>query len=132
MRLPETAPKNEQENLLPLVNVVFLLLIFFMVAGAFTKPEVFSIDPVIANTEINAETNTLTVIMNIDGKLAIEDEIVSSEQLISVIQSYMQENSQQTVHLKVDANADAIHIVELLAILAETDLQAIHLLTSNQ
>ena len=33
MRFEPSRPKNDEERILPLINVVFLLLIFFMLAG---------------------------------------------------------------------------------------------------
>ena len=52
MHIQEQQSKRELENLLPLVNVVFLLLIFFMVAGAFSSPELFTIKPTVAKNEL--------------------------------------------------------------------------------
>ncbi len=132
MRLPVEQSKREHENLLPLVNVVFLLLIFFMVAGAFSSPEAFNIQPVNAVTEKNADTAVLTILMNVEGELAIEDRIVSSEEVISIVQASMQNDSLKKVQLKSDANAEAFNIVELLEELAKTDLETLHILTSNQ
>ena len=42
MDLAEPEEKKVFENILPLVNIVFLLLIFFMIAGTLIKPEALS------------------------------------------------------------------------------------------
>ena len=130
MQLPEKYVKREFENLLPLVNVVFLLLIFFMVAGAFSTPDPFSIDPTIAKNDANADTKILTIIMSEQGELAVDNQIMTIEDVISMIQEYTQAQTLEKVQLKPDANADALHVVTLFEQLSHTDLHAIHVLTS--
>lgn len=130
MQLPEKQAVREFENLLPLVNVVFLLLIFFMVAGAFNSPDPFSIDPTIAENDNIADSKTLTILMSDQGEFAVENQIVAVNELILIIQQNLQNQSLQRVQLKPDANADAVIVVELLERLGETELEAIHILTS--
>ena len=130
MRLPEKHAPKEFENLLPLVNVVFLLLIFFMVAGAFSTPNPFKFEPTIAENETVTEATTLTLVMSGEGELALDNEIITSEQAILIIQQKLQENSLQKVQLKPDAHANALDVLSLLERLAVTELDAIHILTS--
>ena len=130
MQLPEKHVKHDFENLLPLVNVVFLLLIFFMVAGAFSTPDPFTIQPTIAKNDSNADTKVLTIIMSDQGELAVDNQIMSIEKVITLIQEHIHTQSLEKVQLKPDANADALHVVELFEQLSRTELRAIHVLTS--
>jgi len=130
MKLAADKPKQDHENLLPLVNVVFLLLVFFMVTGAFSSPEPFSIEPVIAETDTVAEPKTVTIIMSSKGEFAIDNEIMSIDQVIYEVESYINNNSLKKLQLKSDAEAEALHVVELLERLGKTDIEAIHILTS--
>ena len=131
MRLPEKPIQREYENLLPLVNVVFLLLIFFLVAGAFSSPDPFTITPTIAENDSAADVKILTILMSNQGELAINKEIVNIDTLIAMIQENLRNQSLKKVQLKPDADADALHVVELLERLSETELEAIHLLTNK-
>jgi len=131
VKLPEKQPQREYENLLPLVNVVFLLLIFFMVAGAFSSPDPFAITPTLAENESDADAKILTILMSNQGELAVNKEIMSTETLIALIQENLHSQSLKKVQLKPDADADALHVVELLERLSETELEAIHLLTNK-
>ncbi len=132
MQLPEKPAQREYENLLPLVNVVFLLLIFFMVAGAFSSPDPFTITPTIAENGSAADAKILTILMSSQGELAVNKEIMSTETLIALIQENIHNQSLKKVQLKPDADADALHVVELLERLSETELEAIHLLTNER
>ncbi len=130
MHIPEQSPKRELENLLPLVNVVFLLLIFFMVAGAFSSPELFSITPTVAHNESLADQQVLTVVVNQQGELAINQDRVSDELLPTIINDYLTNNPNNKVQLKPDAGVEALRIVELLERLSESNLKAINIMTS--
>lgn len=131
MKIEEHRSKHVFENMLPLVNVVFLLLIFFMVAGAFNKPELFNIDAPKAQSELAAERKILTILMNQDGQLAVNDLQISKEALTETVQQFITTNKHTKVQLKADANSKAVIIVELMELLNSTDLQAIHLLTTS-
>ncbi len=130
MYIQEQTDKKEFENLLPLVNVVFLLLIFFMVAGAFSSPELFSINPTIAKNETQAKQKVLTILVNKQGALAINQQEISLQALKVIINNYLADNPKQKIQLKSDAETEAIRIVEILESLGETELEAVHIMTS--
>ena len=131
MQIQQPAAKKELENLLPLVNVVFLLLIFFMLAGAFTSPEFFSITPTIAKNETQADPQILTILMNQKGELAIEQNRISDATLKTRINNYLDEYPKQKVQLKPDARAEAVRLVEVLELLGTTKLDAVHIVTTE-
>lgn len=130
MHIPDQPAKRELENLLPLVNVVFLLLIFFMVAGAFSSPELFTIKPTIAENELLADQQVLTIVVNQQGELAINQDRVTEESLPAIVNEYLENNPNNKVQLKSDANSEALRIVELLERLGTSNLDAIHIMTS--
>ncbi len=123
---PKTQPR---ENILPLINVVFLLLIFFMLAGAFTDPELFKINIPTATNDNNADKKTLMLLMNSDGELAFNNSQVSQEELRAIIINKVANSSLFQIQLKADADVDAIRLVELMEMLSDTGLKSLHLLT---
>ena len=131
MHIQEQQSKRDLENLLPLVNVVFLLLIFFMVAGAFSSPELFTIKPTVAENELLADQQVLTILVNQQGEIAINQDRVTEESLPEIINTYLENNPNSKVQLKPDAGAEALRIVELLEKLAASNLDAIHIMTST-
>ena len=130
MHIPDQPAKRELENLLPLVNVVFLLLIFFMVAGAFSSPELFTIKPTIAENDLLADQQVLTILVNQQGELAINQDRVAEESLPAIINQYLVNNPNSKIQLKPDAKTEALRIVELLERLGASNLDAIHIMTS--
>lgn len=75
MQLPEPRRRPAEDNLLPLINIIFLLLIFFMLAGQMTAPGALVAEPPDARTglELN-EAARLTIAA--DGRLAWDGELI--------------------------------------------------------
>lgn len=68
--------RRGDENLLPMINVVFLLLIFFLIAARLTAPEPFAVTPPEALSETEAQ-GEFTLFLAADGRIgyrAMENE----------------------------------------------------------
>lgn len=64
--------RKPEENLLPMINVIFLLLIFFLIAARMTAPEPFAVSPPQAMTEAEAQGD-FTLFIAADGLLGYRD-----------------------------------------------------------
>ena len=129
MQLKQQNISTSDENILPLVNVVFLLLIFFMLAGAFSRPDLFKIELPVAENDNFADRQTLTIIMNDDGELAYNDLIIDLQKLEEFVANEIEINSIEILQLKADANMNAVKLLDVIEILKNTDLDTIHLIT---
>ena len=72
---------NGDESILPLTNVVFLLLIFFMLAGRLASPEAFDIQPPVSTSEAQARRDGLEIQLSADGDIAIDGQAVDLDAL---------------------------------------------------
>ena len=129
MQLKQPPTTQNFENILPLVNVVFLLLIFFMLAGAFSKPDPFKVVVPTAIKDNAADLKVLTILMNSEGEIAPDQTIITNEDLQKVVTDKVENESLIQLQLKADANASAIRLVEVMENLSVTGLNSIHLLT---
>ena len=129
MQLKQPPTTQNFENILPLVNVVFLLLIFFMLAGAFSKPDPFKVVVPTAINDNAADLKVLTILMNSEGEIAPDQTIITNEDLQKVVTDKVENESLTQLQLKADANASAIRLVEVMENLSVTGLNSIHLLT---
>ena len=64
--------RTSEENVLPLINIVFLLLIFFMIAGALSASAPFELDPPTARAADKAPAPTGGISIAADGRIALE------------------------------------------------------------
>ena len=132
MKITEERPKKNFENILPLVNVVFLLLIFFMLAGSFSKPDFYKVKTPVADNDDPVDRKLVTIIMNTDGNLAIENDSYSDAGLEAYIRSKTSgDNKLPLVQLKADRGARSDRLLEVMEILAVLGVESLHLLTQQ-
>jgi len=129
MQLRQPPITQKFENILPLVNVVFLLLIFFMLAGAFSKPDAFKVVVPTAENDNAADRKVLTILMNPAGELALDNSIISSDALKKIVTDEVENGSLAQLQLKADANVNATRLIDVMEILSDTGLNSLHLLT---
>lgn len=73
MRFPDPPHKRPGEQLLPMINVVFLLLIFFLIAAKLAGPEPFPVTPPEAAGERPGDLPKAVLFLGPEGQLAYED-----------------------------------------------------------
>jgi biopolymer transport protein ExbD len=94
-------------NLTPLIDVVFLLLIFFMVSTTFTKETHLSLDlPEASGDEQVTENKLIEIIIDANGQYVINDRSLVSTK-IEVIKSALQEISAGNNQVPLVITADA-------------------------
>lgn len=82
MRFTKQQPRaNTEDALIPLINVVFLMLVFFMIAGQITAPEALSIQPPSSQQGRLIEPEPILLLIDAQGRIAVDGEIVSAAQL---------------------------------------------------
>lgn len=64
--------RRPQDNLLPMINVIFLLLIFFLLAAQLTAPEPFPVTPPEAHTQAEAK-GEFTLHIAADGRIGYRE-----------------------------------------------------------
>jgi len=112
-----SAPKEEQPdvNLTPMIDVVFLLLLFFMVSTSFIRESSLKVDLPEATGEAMVEQETpIDIIINADGIFTINDTALSDnsrENLAIVLKRIAGENEDPHIIISADANAEYQNIV---------------------
>ena len=74
--------KNNEDNLLPLVNIIFLLLIFFMLAGVIAKQkEMYDVNLATAVIDKYSETENNILFIKSDDTIIFNDTIITTKTL---------------------------------------------------
>lgn len=101
-------------NLVPLINVVFLLLIFFMLAGTLRSPAPFGLELPRSASGAAAERQPLEIILGRFGELALDGAPVEADALGPALESRFGDKPRFGVVLKADARAESGTMVDLL------------------
>lgn len=87
----------------PLIDVVFLLLIFFMITTTFINSPGIEVElPKAAYSDSQAQPSDITVAINGDGELVYQHKRVSLEELSALLESKVVENPHATVIVQAD------------------------------
>jgi len=122
---------SEDQRILPLTNIVFLLLIFFMLAGRLSAPDAFSIQPPQSVSQAPAHATGLLIEVNDRGVIAIDGERIEPQDLRPAVQAYLDANTQGEVRLKADGDTNASRIVAVMGVLREVGIERLRLLTTQ-
>jgi len=113
-------------NLTPLIDIVFLLLIFFMVSTTFVESRGLNVDlPSASAKPLLKEPKTITITVNDKGDAFIGSKEVSLEKLKSTFASYKDSAKQVTVVIRADkrvAHGKVVRIMDLAAVQGLTKL----------
>ncbi|ABM61240.1 ExbD/TolR family protein [Halorhodospira halophila] len=133
MKLPEPPRREPEENVIPMINIVFLLLIFFMVAGTLEPDSPLSVDP--ADSEQGAELvdEPLRVLIDAEGQLAVDQDVVDNrEQLLERLKTALKEAPERPVEVKADADADSARLLDVMDDLREAGAERMQLITRRE
>ena len=103
-------------NLIPMINIIFLLLIFFMLTGVIQKKNNINVErPQSKNSKIekNEDFKTSIILIKSSNKIFFEDKEVDYEFLKSKFQNY---NNESKIVLEVDKNLPVQNFAEILSI----------------
>ena len=132
MRFEPPRRANDDERILPLINVVFLLLIFFMLAGTLAALDPFEIAPPRSSSEGLDETREILVLVGADGRLALDGELVTEGAFGAALTERLEgfeETDGARVRLKADGQAEATRVVAVMEQLREVGVDRVILLT---
>lgn len=126
-------PKKERSilvDLSPLIDVVFLLLIFFMVSTRFRDDA--GMDLTLPSSQSRQETKSefLTVMVDKEKQVKVGEQTVSIENLEHLIAQKLPEYENKMVILKVDASVDHGTVVSIMDAAKAADAEGLTFATS--
>ncbi|PKR57570.1 ExbD/TolR family protein [Thalassospira lohafexi] len=118
-----------QEPMLPLINIVFLLLIFFMIAGSLQKLGPFDVNPPASQTAEIQPEDTIVLWFGKAGEVGIDDQKGTLENLSSFLPvDYIG----RPVEIRADRETDGVKVVALLKRLQELGIDKVQLMTAME
>lgn len=129
MRFDPPRPKSDDERILPLINVVFLLLIFFMLAGRLAASDPFRVEPPRSAAEGAAEAQEAVVLLGAEGRLALDGRVLERPALQQALAGRLKAEPDLLIRLKADGRAEATEVVAVMELLRDAGAERLKLLT---
>ena len=123
--------KKRLPNLVPLINIVFLLLIFFMLSGTLSKKDLFEVEPPLSYTGSNAESPEMTILIRNDNKISLDDKIIPLNNLEAYLTSLLKDKSIEEVLIKADGNASSGTLSKVIRMIRNTGIKRAAIVTKN-
>jgi biopolymer transport protein ExbD len=134
MRFRQRKSKADTEaGILPLINVVFLLLIFFMLAGQLTAAGPFPVMPPESaaagapDLQQEGEPREAVILLAADGRLALDGALVEEAALKAALAERLAAVPGLPVHLKADGDAEAAAVVAVMETLRDAGVRRLQL-----
>lgn len=118
-------------DLTPLIDVVFLLLIFFLLTSVSAKP-MMPLNLPEAETSVAAEQATVVVAIKLDGNVYVNNEPVAIEALPATLENLFENNAKRELNLMSDKGVVFGRVVQVLDIAQKAGAENIAVVTENK
>lgn len=134
MRISSAKPRSidSEAGVLPLINIIFLLLIFFMLAGQLSASDPLAVEPPDSLSETRPEEQRLTLFISDDGAMMLEDTEVTLEQLGEEITGHLSQQDTADLEVKADSALDSTRLVQVMSHLRQAGVEQVTLLTNSR
>jgi biopolymer transport protein ExbD len=120
-------------NLTPLIDIVFLLLVFFMLTSHFVREDAIDIDlPVADSGEAIEEDEQLEVVLDAQGRILIHDHFVEPESLEATLREALSAKNEKVVRVRGDRAAALGRAVIVLDASRKAGAQAVDIVTERK
>ena len=119
MQFRRSGEQDVQINIAPLVDVVFLLVIFFAVSTPFLESAGLKLELPSSSSTAERETRTLTVSLSTDGVLFLGDEEVPRADLTESLRAELEQTDDKVVILRADTHVEHGEVVRVMDLIRD-------------
>jgi biopolymer transport protein ExbD len=114
MRYRESKETVQDLNISPLIDMVFILLIFFMVSTTFVKDMKLDLERPAASSSSSASTKAVRLYIDNAGAIYLDGESIQSWVIQSRLRDLLKTKTQKSVLVITDENVPSGKLVEVV------------------
>jgi biopolymer transport protein ExbD len=120
-------------NLTPLIDIVFLLLIFFMLTSHFVNDDALNIQlPEAISGELLDERKSIEVVINADGQWLYGEQVLDADELYVALQKDLSGHKDRQVRIRGDKASDLGSAVTVLDIARRAGAIGVDIITEHK
>jgi len=131
VRFRRPSPVRVAIDIAPLVDVVFLLVIFFAVSTTFLESSGLKLELPTSASTATREAEELTVGLAADGRIELDGAIVEREALAGLLRDRLAGAERKVVVLRADTTARHGDVVALMDVIREAGADALTVATRS-
>lgn len=132
-RLQSNDADNNELNLTPLIDAVFLLLVFFMVTSVFIQSTQLKIElPVAKNYDQIDQEKKLSLLISAEGQLEFNSQLVAMGQLATLIENERLRSGSGTLIVTADAQTPHGFVLDAMEVAIQAGVGKIDLETGEE
>jgi len=132
MRLPDTRSLNKGDSIVPLINIVFLLLVFFLLAGTLSPRPPFEMETVSTELAPPAGAPADAVFVSAEGRIAYHGVELSVDALTARLAEEGRGSGDDPVEVQLDRRLLAQDLFPILEALSRARLDKLRLVTERE
>ena len=114
MEFSRTTRKLRAISMVSLIDIVFTIILFFLVAGHLEKFSVIAVDLPHADSGQHLDEGPIVVLLGKYGEVIINDELFEGALIGQQLVTQLKVNPERIVTIKADANLEANKLVDFL------------------
>jgi len=120
-------------NLTPLIDIVFQLLIFFLITTTFVQNPGIEVDlPKASASPTEQESETVVVAVTREGRIVHEGRAVSKEELREKLEHHHRQRASATVIVQADTGTEHGKVVEIMDLARQVGFSQLAIATAAQ
>ena len=119
-------------NVTSLIDVMFLLLIFFMVSSSFKNQPAIDLSLPRSSTAQETTTTPTVIYLTRDGRLFLDDEQVETGDLSNRLRQLQAATGEDRIVLRADEHSEHGAVVELIDLIKESGFRRVSLAAKQQ
>lgn len=120
---------KDENSTIALINIVFLMLIFFLIAGTIVPPIDKNILPIHSDQTEDAEFKNILIVRR-NGELFAQGKSTTMQQFISNFKRNV-DNFKTPIRILPDKNLEAITLISIINQLQSSNASTIHIITER-
>jgi len=123
-------PSYREPGLIPMINVVLLLLVFFLVAGSVEKFEALTVDLPVAKNAKMLSDGQIVVILGANREIVVNDDFITPPDFKQAMIDQIAGNERKIISLKADESLPATFMISIMNQIKEAGGTNISLITT--
>ena len=132
MEINRSRQGQKEINMIPMINVIFLLLVFFLIGGTIQKFEVIDVDiPVAQSGHVLDEGHTV-IVLGFNDEIIVNDDFVMPQDLFQSLKVELKDNPARIITIKADSKLPATRMIKIMELVKAAGGVNLSLVTTSQ